>query len=229
MADLISVIDSIAGQADRIARTATTEAARSGPARELAAIADEACQLAKRSATVAKSLAHSLQLLHDGRFTFRTLDEARSLASMVASVFPDPMRVEVGICELLLNAVEHGNLEITYDEKTQLLASGRLEEEVAHRSMLPRYADRHAVVEIQRGATEIRLIVKDQGGGFDWRPYLDFSEERAPDSHGRGIATARLLCFTRLEYRGNGNEVVAVLDLSTASPLGPSPAASASR
>jgi len=42
--------------------------------------------------------------------------------------------------------------------------------------------------------------------------YLEFSPERAFDTHGRGIALARNLSFTRLEYQGSGNEVIAVCD-----------------
>ncbi len=216
MADLVTVIEQLAGQADRIARDASTA---TGPGLGLpaaAAIAGEVCALAQQSANVVRSITHSLRLLHGGRFTFRTLEEARMLASVVAGMYPDPKRVEIGISELLLNAVEHGNLGITYDEKTRLLASGELEQEAARRMTLPEYASRLAILEVERTPTEIRLLVKDQGQGFDWRPFLEFSGDRMQDSHGRGIATARLMCFTSLEYRGNGNEVLAVSDLSMA-------------
>jgi len=215
MADLLTVIEHLAGQADRIAREVTT-ASSPGGLPTAAAIAEEVCALAQQSASVVRSITHSLQLLNGGRFTFRTPEEARILASVVASLYPDPKRVEIGISELLLNAVEHGNLGINYGEKTRLLASGELEQEVARRLTLPEYALRLAMLEIERTSTEIRLRVKDQGQGFDWRPFLDFSEDRMQDAHGRGIATARLMCFTSLEYRGNGNEVLAVSDLSKA-------------
>lgn len=215
MADILSAIDGISGQADQIAREATAESVREGVAgRPLAALAEEACSLAKQSATLAKSVARSLRLLNGGRFIFRTLEEARALASIVAGVFPDPKRVEVGISELLLNAVEHGNLEISYEDKSRLLASGNLEHEVARRIAIPPYAERYAVAEIRRTSEEIQLLIRDQGPGFDWRPFLEFSQDRACDAHGRGIATARLMCFSRLEYRGNGNEVLAAVRLA---------------
>jgi anti-sigma regulatory factor (Ser/Thr protein kinase) len=215
VADILSAIDGISGQVDQIARDATAEAVREGSVdRPLAVLADEACRLAKQSATLAKSIARSLRLLNGARFVFRTLEEARALASMVASVFPDPKRVEVGISELMLNAVEHGNLEISYEEKSRLLASGSLEHEVARRIAILPYAERYAVAEIRRTTEEIQLVIHDQGPGFDWRPYLEFSQDRACDAHGRGIATARLMCFSRLEYRGNGNEVLATVRLA---------------
>ncbi len=221
MADIFSVIDGISGQVDRIAHHAAVDPAqRNRDGQTLAGLADEACRLAQRSATIARSVAQSLQLLNGGQFRFRTPEEARMLSSVVAGVFPDPKRVETGISELLLNAVEHGNLGISYDEKTRLLATGALDDEIARRLLLPKYSARQAMVEIGRDTSEIWLIVKDEGEGFDWQPYLEFSDERACDSHGRGIATARLMCFSRLEYRGKGNEVLAAVRLLTASPKG---------
>ena len=38
-----------------------------------------------------------------------------------------------------------------------------------------------------------------------------FDPRRAFDTHGRGILMARHLTFSTLEYRGCGNEVVAVV------------------
>jgi len=160
----------------------------------------------------AQSVSHAFTLLSAGRFHFRTLAEARSLATLVAGLFPDPEKVGVGIYELMLNAVEHGNLGITYQEKSALLATGSWEKDVLRRLAMPEYAARYATVEFDREPGSILLVIRDQGTGFDWRPYLEFTPERAYDLHGRGIAIAHQLCFTSLEYRGTGNEVVITLD-----------------
>ena len=55
------------------------------------------------------------------------------------------------------------------------------------------------------------FIVRDEGAGFDWQRYLDFAPDRAFDPNGRGIAMARRMSFAQLEYRGCGNEVVAIV------------------
>jgi len=47
----------------------------------------------------------------------KTLNEAESLASFLANCFPDPDRALTGISEILINAVEHGNLAISYEKK----------------------------------------------------------------------------------------------------------------
>ena len=56
----------------------------------------------------------TMRLLNSATFTFRTPDEAKSLAMLLAHAYPDPHRVVTGILELTLNAVEHGNLNIGY-------------------------------------------------------------------------------------------------------------------
>ncbi len=140
-------------------------------------------------------------------FAFQTLEAARDLAILLANACPDPQRVVVGLTELLLNAVEHGNLGITYREKGELCEEERWEQEVASRLAHPLNADKEVQVRFTRGPEEIRLVIRDQGDGFDWQAFLEMDPARANDSHGRGIAMARLLSFDSLEYRGCGNEV----------------------
>lgn len=155
--------------------------------------------------------ARTLQLLHNGTFRFRTLDEARQLAALLAHAYPDPSRVATGLLELLLNAVEHGNLGITYQEKSRLLEEARLDDEIERRLTDPSYAARHAVATFIRHGDDLHLSVIDEGDGFDWRPFLHLDPQRAFDTHGRGIATARMLSFDSLEYHGIGNHVETIV------------------
>jgi len=55
-----------------------------------------------------------IDLLSCGTFRFQTLDAARQLASMLSNACPEPAKVIVGMTELMVNAVEHGNLEIDW-------------------------------------------------------------------------------------------------------------------
>ncbi|HEX6736230.1 MAG TPA: response regulator [Azonexus sp.] len=155
-----------------------------------------------------------LSCLAEARFVYRTTDEARSLAALLANAAPEPARVVLGLSELMLNAVEHGNLAIGYQEKSQLIEADRLHEEIACRLADPHFAVRQAEVEISRRDGELCFLVRDQGAGFDWRGYLEMSPERAFDTHGRGIAMSRMISFDRLEYRGRGNEVEAAIRLA---------------
>ncbi len=151
--------------------------------------------------------ADSLMLMQRGEFRFKTIEEGRSLAALLANTCEDSSRVVLGLTELLINAVEHGNLGISYEEKSRLNQNGEWEEEIRRRSMQETYKDREVVVEFERNANEVLFTIRDQGEGFDWRQYLEISPERAFDSHGRGIAMANTISFDTIDYVGVGNEV----------------------
>jgi len=153
----------------------------------------------------------TLGLLRSGNFCFRTLAEARALATLLANACPNPESVAMGLAELMINAVEHGNLGITYQEKSVLNAAGFWEAEVERRLAQDGLSSRQVEVEFTRDANAIRIAITDQGEGFDWETYLTLSPERALDNHGRGIAMAKLLSFSELEYRGRGNQLAVTI------------------
>jgi CheY-like chemotaxis protein len=159
-----------------------------------------------------KESVRTLTLLDRGLFKIRTVLEAQSLTSLLANACPDPDKVAVGLSELMINAVVHGNLELTYEETTSCLEANRLVDEIRSRLDSPKHRERRVDVRFDRMPGRIRFTIQDQGPGFDWRKYIDFSPDRIFDNHGRGIAMARSQSFTRMEYLGRGNVVVAELD-----------------
>ena len=154
-----------------------------------------------------KNLQKCMNLLHQARFDFRTLKEARNLGTFVAKVFPEPEKSVLGLTELLVNAVEHGNLGISYQDKTELNEKGEWEQEVWRRLELAEYRDKRASLTLEQDQHEVRALISDQGDGFDWQPYLDIDLSRIFDTHGRGIAMARGLSFDQVEFLGKGNQV----------------------
>ena len=154
-----------------------------------------------------------LSCLAEARFIFRTPQEARDLATLLANTAPDPGRIVLGLSELMLNAIEHGNLDIGYDRKTTLIENGSLEQEIERLLNSVEFSNRHAEVRVRRSDGELSFRICDQGAGFNWQGYLEMSPERAFDTHGRGIAMARMLSFERVEYAAQGNEVEAVIRL----------------
>lgn len=150
----------------------------------------------------------NLRILRRAEFAFRTLQEARDLALWLADASQAPGRTVQGYSELLINAVEHGNLGISYAEKSQLLSEGGWADEVESRLKNPVYAQRLVQVVMEKTASACIVTIADQGSGFDWQSYVDFSPERVFDLHGRGIAMSKAMSFDGLEYLGNGNAVV---------------------
>lgn len=145
--------------------------------------------------------------LTQAEYACNTLDAVRALASHLSTQFPDPDGAVLGISELLLNAHGHGNLGIDYDDKTRLLREARWEIEVLRREQLPENAAKRVRARLEKHADRVELTITDDGPGFDWRPYLELDANRAFDTHGRGIAMARMLSFDELEFLAPGNAV----------------------
>ncbi|MCP4106761.1 MAG: response regulator [Desulfobacteraceae bacterium] len=158
-----------------------------------------------------KQTTNALALMKSGCFEFQTLEEARMLTSMLSSLCPEPDRASTGLWELLLNAVEHGNLGITYEEKKDLMEKDEWKTEVERRMLLSENTSKKVVIKFESLEDDIRFLIRDQGQGFDWHPFMELSSERAFDPNGRGIHMARLLSFDQIKYIGEGNEVMAVV------------------
>ena len=159
-----------------------------------------------------------LGLLEQGSFTFRTLEQAHGMAASLSNLCQNTSDSGMGLLELLVNAVEHGNLGITYSEKAELRKNFQWEQEVARRLDAEPWCHHRAQISVRRIDDEIEFTISDQGKGFDWKPYLDFDAERAVDLNGRGIAMARMMGFAALDYQGAGNVVVARAKAAAPSP-----------
>lgn len=122
----------------------------------------------------------------------------------------DRLGIRLGLVELLANAIEHGNLEITYDEKTRALAGGveGWRKLVETRAGTKPYVDRRVTVEFKMDRARCEWTVTDQGPGFDRALVPDPNDPRnlLTASHGRGIMLAGIQ-FDELEYIGRGNKV----------------------
>jgi len=152
---------------------------------------------------------NSFNLIHTCKFNFSALEEAESLAAFIANCFPDPERAFPGLAELMINAVEHGNLGIGYEYKTALVDNGTWRAEVERRQSLEDYKDKAAEIVVNRKDGGIYVVINDDGPGFEWKRYLTIDPARAGDNHGRGIAQAKTVSFDKLTYNEKGNQVVA--------------------
>jgi CheY-like chemotaxis protein len=170
-----------------------------------AAVSDYRKQCSLRNST--SEFTQSRPLLRGAQYELSTPQEVKMLSPYLSQYYPQPARVVPGIVEMLVNAVEHGNLGLKYEDKSALLRSAGWEAEIIRRLALPEYRERRVRVDWQRRPDRIVLNITDEGGGFDWHPYLEIQPGRVFDLHGRGIAISRMTSFDEVEYRGRGNEV----------------------
>jgi two-component system cell cycle response regulator len=141
------------------------------------------------------------------------------LMKTTASMLSEMQRLHLrgALQELLINAVEHGNLEMSYQEKEQALATGEYEALLAQRLDQSRLKNRHVTIHVfyTKEAKSLLYRIADEGAGFQWRSVLNQSQEAGCTEavNGRGIFLARSL-FPNLSYNDRGNEVTLTLPLS---------------
>lgn len=160
----------------------------------------------------------SFQLIDRTSFQVQTISEAENISCFVANCFPNPEVVLPGIAELIINAIEHGNLSISYEDKTALLSSGKWRDEIDKRTQLPENINKKAQVEFSKDGNKHMIKISDQGSGFIWQKYMNIDPARASDNHGRGIARANMI-FSKLQYNKVGNQVLATIDSTAVSTL----------
>lgn len=114
--------------------------------------------------------------------------------------------------EALINAIEHGNLEIDFETKTKALERGNYLEFIAQRQNLPEFRDRKIKIEYSLASHEVTYRLTEQGKGFDHRKMMKQQPDhrtQAKMEHGRGLMLLKET-FDRIEFNEAGNEVLLV-------------------
>ncbi len=157
----------------------------------------------------------AMSVIVNAEMHVRTLAEVENLSLLLGSICTRPELAASGFFELLLNAVEHGNLGVGFRNKNKLLSSGTWEQEVRRLIALPENLSKKVIVTFKHTGHMIEVVIQDEGAGFDWRPYLEIDPARATQINGRGIAKAALLSFDRVEFMGSGNTVKITTSVKT--------------
>jgi anti-sigma regulatory factor (Ser/Thr protein kinase) len=115
-------------------------------------------------------------------------------------------KLHVALLELLVNAIEHGNCEIGFDEKTAWLeANGDIMDLIRKKNGDPGIKAKKVYFSYTITPERSHITIKDEGAGFDWRARLDARSE-APELHGMGMRMAKLY-VKNIAYNDRGNEV----------------------
>ncbi len=114
----------------------------------------------------------------------------------------------MALMELLMNAVEHGNCHISYQEKSKWLKNENdIFDLIREKNTLPEINRKKVFLKYRIKAEKTYFAIRDQGQGFDWQKR---KEETGRDDtlapHGRGIRMAEHY-VTNLTYNPKGTEV----------------------
>jgi CheY-like chemotaxis protein len=119
------------------------------------------------------------------------------------------VRVGVALEEALLNALYHGNLELRSEElahfRSRLLESGL--DPVEERRALEPYASRRIHVRGKIDSQEARIVIRDEGPGFDISTVPDpQSPENLEKENGRGLMLIQWF-MDEVRFNDSGNEI----------------------
>jgi anti-sigma regulatory factor (Ser/Thr protein kinase) len=122
-------------------------------------------------------------------------------------------RLHVALFEMLMNAVEHGNCRISYEEKTDWLNEhGDILPLIRQKCRVPEIRNRKVFLSYRINPQRSVFTIRDEGDGFNWQDRLDESPQKPNFSmHGHGIKMVRHY-VDDLSYNETGNEVAFTLN-----------------
>ncbi len=119
----------------------------------------------------------------------------------------------VAFMETLINAIEHGNLELPSVIKGSDFEKMMMFEELRDRRLQdPKYGQRLLRVHLQYDRTRFSLTVIDEGPGFDWKGYFEKQNDYDPvstKSYGRGFMLIRHV-IDEVHFNDKGNVITLI-------------------
>lgn len=120
------------------------------------------------------------------------------------------LHLRAALQELVMNAVEHGCLELCYRDKIEAIAKDRYDELIQQRRQEVRFRDRRVTIRAiyDKRQQILTYQVADEGKGFNGKSRVNRTLDACPtgDASGRGIFLAHSF-FPDMTYNNRGNEV----------------------
>ncbi len=116
--------------------------------------------------------------------------------------------VRIALREMIVNAIEHGNLEVTFEDKSGALESDSYFQLIAERQKNPGYAGRKVTLEYRISPEKAEYLITDNGQGFNHENVEQRFKQSSEGllAHGRGIVMARSI-FNTVTWNSKGNQV----------------------
>ncbi len=124
----------------------------------------------------------------------------------------DIMTLRIGLREIIINSIEHGNLNISFEEKTEAIMNDRYFEFINERQSHPDHRDKRVRIEYLISASRAIYKITDQGKGFNHKKFLSGLSDDPAElmlAHGRGISMVKSI-FDEVRYNSKGNQVLLV-------------------
>ncbi len=126
------------------------------------------------------------------------------------------LQLRVALQELVMNAVEHGCLELQYHDKADAMVKDQYDELIGRRRQDSRFRDRRVTIRAiyDRLRQVLTYKIADEGKGFNWKDWMKPRFEVCPtgDVSGRGVFLVYSF-FPDIAYNDRGNEVMFTVSL----------------
>jgi DNA-binding response OmpR family regulator len=129
---------------------------------------------------------------------------------------PRRIHLRAALQELVMNAVEHGCLELRYREKLEAVAKDQYAELIHQRLQDVRLRNRRVTIRAvyDKRQRVLTYQITDEGMGFNWKSRVNHGLDACPigDGSGRGIFLVHSF-FPDIMYNDRGNEVMFTVSL----------------
>jgi DNA-binding response OmpR family regulator len=126
------------------------------------------------------------------------------------------LHLRAALQELVMNAVEHGCLEIRYRDKIDAMAKDQYDELIQQRQKESRFRNRRVTIRAiyDKRQQVLTYQITDEGKGFDWKSRVGPRYDACPtgDASGRGVFLSQSF-FPDIRYNDKGNEVTFTVPL----------------
>jgi len=127
------------------------------------------------------------------------------------------LHLRAALQELVMNAVEHGCLELRYHDKIEAMAQDQYDDLIRQRRQESRFRDRRVTIRAiyDKRQQALTYRIADEGKGFNWKTRVASCNDVCPtgDASGRGIFLAQSF-FPNIAYNDKGNEVILTVPLA---------------
>lgn len=120
--------------------------------------------------------------------------------------------IQIALREIIINAIEHGNLGLTFDEKSDSIMNDCYFNLIRERQLMPDNIGKKVHIEYSINDECVNYSIADEGEGFNKDKFTREFQDEINEKflvHGRGITIARS-AFDSITYNDKGNHVTLV-------------------
>ncbi|MBN1498453.1 MAG: ATP-binding protein [Spirochaetes bacterium] len=124
----------------------------------------------------------------------------------------DIAEIRIALREAIVNAIEHGNLKLTFQEKTDSMLDSRYFDLIRERQTDPELKRKRVTVDYSLNGVRALYRITDEGEGFDY--HMLYGEDPGSEinvslAHGRGMMMIQG-AFDEIKFNRKGNQILLV-------------------